>query len=69
MNQDLKKFIEAVKTDTALQEKLASAGEAYTGDQTSEVVFEKLILPIAQEAGFKTTTAPTLSPNASSASF
>ena len=52
MNQDLQKFIELLKSDDTLQEKMRSAAEKYEGDQTAEAVFRNLLLPIAEKKGY-----------------
>ena len=51
MNQDLQKFIDLLKTDKSLQEKMAAAAKNYTGEQKPEAAFQYVILPIAEEAG------------------
>ena len=51
MNQDLKKFVDLLKTDEALLERMTSASESYTGETNPEAVFQNLFLPIAEEAG------------------
>ena len=55
MNQDLQNFIESLKTDKALQEKMETAAKNYTGDKTQEAVLRDLIIPVAKEAGFSLT--------------
>ena len=52
MNQDIKKFIELLKTDESLQEQMKAAAEKYEGNQMPEAAFKDLVLSIAQEAGF-----------------
>ena len=52
MNKDTVKFMELLKTDKALQDKLAAAAESYDGDKTQEAVFQNVTLPVAEEAGF-----------------
>ena len=55
MNQDIQKFMELMETDEALQEKLKSAAESYTGEMTPEAAYDNLIIPIAREAGLNFT--------------
>ena len=52
MNKDTEKFIELLKTDKALQDKIAEAAANYTGENSQEAVFQNITLPIAEEAGF-----------------
>ena len=52
MNQDLQKFLELLKTDKDLQEKMKASAENYTGEKSQEDVFRNLILPAAEKAGF-----------------
>ena len=52
MNKDAERFMELLKTDKALQDKLAAAAESYAGDKTQEDVFQNVTLPVAEEAGF-----------------
>ena len=51
MNQDVKKFIDLLKADESLQEKMSAAVNNYTGEQTPEAAFQNVVLPIAEEAG------------------
>ena len=55
MNQDFQKFIDLLQTDTELQEKMKAASENYTGEQTQEALFQNLVIPAAEEAGFQFT--------------
>lgn len=52
MNQDVQKFLDALKDDKSLQEKMKHATEAYEGERTQEAVFHGLISRVAEEAGF-----------------
>ncbi|MBQ9030241.1 MAG: Nif11-like leader peptide family natural product precursor [Parasporobacterium sp.] len=52
MNKDAERFMELLKTDKALQDKIAAAAESYAGDKTQEAVFQNVTLPVAEEAGF-----------------
>ena len=52
MNDNIQKFIDTIQSDEALQEKLTAAGKVYDGDQTAEAVFDKLIAPVAKDAGY-----------------
>ena len=52
MNKDAERFMELLKTDKALQDKIAAAAKSYTDDKTQEAVFQNVTLPIAEEAGF-----------------
>ena len=51
MKQDILKFIDTLKTDESLQEKLKSEAEKYEGEQTPKAVFQNLICPLAEETG------------------
>jgi len=51
MNEGLKKFEELMKNDVAFQEKLKTAMESYTGEQTAEAIFEDVLVPLAKEYG------------------
>ena len=55
MSKDIKEFVEMIKNDTAVQEKIKKAVEGYTGDKTDEAVWEAVLAPIASEAGFDVT--------------
>ena len=51
--ESTKKFMEQLRGDQALQEKLAAATAAFPGDLSDEkAVFEAVLAPIAKEAGF-----------------
>ena len=52
MNKDAERFMELLKTDKALQDKIAAAAKSYTDDKTQEAVFQNVTLPVAEEAGF-----------------
>ena len=51
MNQDIQKFIELLKTDESVSEKLKVSAENYTGEKTLDATFQNLIAPAAEEAG------------------
>ena len=55
MIDDVKKFMDLMGSDEALQQKFRAAAEGYAGDQTQESAFQDLIAPIAEEAGFQFT--------------
>jgi len=48
---NLEKFRELLLTDEEFQNKLKTAAEAYTGEQTEEAVFNNVIVPFAAEYG------------------
>lgn len=51
--ESAKKYMELLRDDKALQEKLAAATAAYAGDASDEkAVFAAVLAPIAKEAGF-----------------
>ncbi len=53
---NVEKFEELLRSDDALQKKLATAVEAFTGDKGDEKsVFEAAVAPIAAEAGLPIT--------------
>ena len=49
MKQDVQRFLELLKNDPALQEKLKAAGSF--NSKEAQKVFEESVLPIAEEAG------------------
>ncbi|MBQ9002635.1 MAG: Nif11-like leader peptide family natural product precursor [Eggerthellaceae bacterium] len=51
MVEDVKKFMDLMGSDEALQQKFRAAAEGYAGDRTQESAFRDLIAPIAEEAG------------------
>lgn len=55
MNEELKKFEELLKTDSVFQEKLKTAMESYTGEQTEQAVFGGVLVPLAKEYGISAT--------------
>ena len=59
--ENAKKFFEALKTDTALAEKLKEANKAYEGKELSEQerrdAIERDVLPIIKAAGYDVTLA------------
>ena len=55
MNQDVEKYVELLKTNEAMREKLEDAAKNYTGEKTEEAVFRNLIQPAAKEAGLSFT--------------
>ena len=51
-NENVKKFEELLRSDEALQKKLAEAAKAFNGDKTDEkAVFEATFAKLAEEAG------------------
>jgi len=48
---NIEKFRELLLTDKEFQNKLKTAAEAYTGEQTEEAVFNNVIVPFAAEYG------------------
>ena len=55
MNHDVQNFIELMKTNETLQQKLMTALEHYDGEETPEAAFQNLIVPLAEEAGYQIT--------------
>jgi len=55
MVDDVKKFMDLMSSDEALQQKIRAAAENYAGDQSQESAFQDVIAPIAEEAGFRFT--------------
>ena len=47
MKQDVQKFIDAMRADESLREKMKSATGKYEGERTQEAVFQGLIQPVA----------------------
>ena len=54
-NTDLIKFKDLLTSDAEFREKFKKAAEAYDGPQDEKSVFEKLILPLAEEHGLSAT--------------
>jgi len=52
MKQDVQKFIDLLTADVSLQEKMKSTAEKYEGEQTQEAVFQEVVSPFAEEAGY-----------------
>jgi len=52
MKEDFLKFMELVKTDESVRNKLEEAVKNYSGDQTEEAAFQAVVAPIAKEAGY-----------------
>ena len=55
LNEGIIKFEELMKTDAQVQEKLKTAMENYTGEQTEEAVFNNVLAPVAAENGIAAT--------------
>ena len=53
MAESMEKFLELVKNDEAVQKKLQAAVDSYTGEQTEEAAFTSIMIPLAEEYGFK----------------
>ena len=53
--ENMEKFRELLLTDKEFQDKLKTAAEAYTGDQTEEDIFNKVLVPMAAEYGIYAT--------------
>lgn len=51
MNDGIRKFRELLLTNGEFQQKLKTAAEAYTGEQTEEAVFQEVLVPLAAEYG------------------
>ena len=54
-NANLIKFRDLLASDAEFQEKFRKAAEAYDGPKDEKSVFEKLILPLAEEHGLSAT--------------
>ena len=51
MENNVKKFLDAVNNDEALQKKVTQTLQAYTGEKTDKAVWEAVLQPLAREAG------------------
>ena len=49
--ENVEQFEKLLREDEALQERLASAVDAYEGEQTAEAIYEALLEPIAAGVG------------------
>jgi len=51
VKKDLEQFLEKMKHDKALQEKLEEKIKAYSGEKAEKAVFDSLLVPMAKEQG------------------
>ena len=55
MENNVQKFVDLLQTDAVFLEKMQDAVGNYSGEQTAEAVFQKVIQPAAEEKGFRFT--------------
>ena len=55
MKNNVQKFVDLLQTDEAFRGKVQDAVGNYSGEETAEAVFQKVIQPAAEEKGFRFT--------------
>ena len=55
MNNDVRTFIEMLRTDKTFQDKIVEAANSYNGEKTDDAIWEKVIAPVASETGYDVT--------------